>query len=55
MAEKKTVGEAILGENKEKIGSYLEAPGGGTPLPAGQKAPSKEMGSRKQKASAEGQ
>lgn len=42
MAEKKTVGEAILGENKEKIGSYLEAPGGGTPLPAGQKAPSKE-------------
>ena len=45
MAETKkpaNVGEAILGENKGKIGEYQEAPGGGTPLAAGQKAPSKE-------------
>ena len=45
MAETKkpsNVGEAILGENKNKIGEYQEAPGGGTPLAAGQKAPSKE-------------
>lgn len=36
-----TVGEGILGQNKDKIGTYLEAPGGGTPLAAGEKAPSK--------------
>lgn len=45
MAEVKknpNVGEAILGSAKEKIGSYKEAPGGGTPLGAGEKAPSKE-------------
>lgn len=40
--KKPNVGEAILGKNKQAIGSYQEAPGGGTPLKAGEKAPSKE-------------
>lgn len=40
-SEKKTLsaGEGILGKNKEKLGNYLEAPGGGTPLKQGEKAP----------------
>ncbi|MBR3208888.1 MAG: hypothetical protein IKF82_01325 [Bacilli bacterium] len=34
--------KGILGKASEKIGSYSEAPGGGTPLAKGEKAPSKE-------------
>lgn len=38
-----TSGKNKKGETPEdKIGTYKEAPGGGTPLPAGQKAPSSE-------------
>lgn len=33
---------AVLGTAADKIGTYDEAPGGGTPLPKGTKAPSKE-------------
>ena len=34
--------KGILGKASEKIGTYQEAPGGGTPLKKGQKAPSAE-------------
>lgn len=43
VSEKSKLGMAALPEEaKEKIGGYKEAPGGGTPLGAGEKAPSKE-------------
>lgn len=40
--KKPTTAEGIVGDNLNKLGSYKEAPGGGTPLDAGQKAPSKD-------------
>lgn len=40
--ENPTAAEGILGKNKEKLGTYQEAPGGGKPLAKGEKAPSPE-------------
>lgn len=42
MAKLNETSKGILGKASEKIGSYKEAPGGGTPLGKGEKAPSKE-------------
>lgn len=43
VSEKAKLGISALPEEaREKIGGYKEAPGGGTPLGAGEKAPSKE-------------
>lgn len=43
VSEKAKLGMSALPEEaREKIGGYKEAPGGGTPLGAGEKAPSKE-------------